>query len=99
VITQLAAEGQPVVLGLETLFAREEFETMIDFLVLHKDYEAHRYKYWRTPVLIEQGIEASGRKFEYLTRQLGQLLGNELYQAYLGGRSANERCARCSSAI
>jgi hypothetical protein len=67
-------------------FPREEFEKMIDFLVMHKDYEAHRGKYWRTPVLLEQGIEASGRKFEYLTRQLGQLLGNELYEAYLAGQ-------------
>jgi hypothetical protein len=66
-------------------FPREELETLVDFLVMHKDYEAHRGKYWRTPVLIEQGIEMSGKKFQYLTRQLGQLLGNQLYEGYLAG--------------
>jgi hypothetical protein len=66
-------------------FPREELEKLVDFLVMHKDYEAHRGKYWRIPVLIEQGIEASGAKFEYLTRQLGQLLGSQIYEAYLAG--------------
>lgn len=70
----------------ETDFPREEFERLIDFLVMHKDYEVHRGAYWRTPVLVEEGIESSGRKFEYLTRQLGQLLGNDLYEAYLAGQ-------------
>jgi len=72
--------------GDQAGFPRDEFEKMIDFLVMHKDYEAHRGEYFRTPVLIEQGIESGGKKFEYLTRQLGQLLGNELYEAYLSGQ-------------
>jgi uncharacterized iron-regulated protein len=66
-------------------FPREELEKLLDFLVMHKDYETHRGKYWRTPALIEQGIELSGTKLEYLTRQLGQLLGNQLYEGYLAG--------------
>jgi hypothetical protein len=37
-------------------------------------------------VLIEQGIETAGAKFDYLTRQLGQLLGSQLYEAYLAGQ-------------
>lgn len=66
-------------------FPRDELEKLVDFLVMHKDYEAHRDKYWRTPVLVEQGIQSAGRKLDYLTSQLGQLLGNELYEAYLAG--------------
>ncbi len=67
-------------------FPPAEFEALIDFLVMHKDYEAHRGKYWRTPLLIERGIQETGRKFDYLTRTMGQLLANELYDAYLAGQ-------------
>lgn len=67
-------------------FTAEEFDRMIDFLVMHRDYESHRGKYLRVPILIEQCLQSGERQFEYLTRQLGQLLGNELYEAYLGGQ-------------
>ncbi len=67
-------------------FPSSEFEKMIDFLVMHKDYESHREKYWQAPVLIEHGLQSTGRNFDYLTRQLGQLLANQLYEAYLSGQ-------------
>ena len=66
-------------------FPREDFNRMIDFLVMHKDFEFNRGKYWRTPLLIEEGLQSAGRKQEYLTKQLGRLLGNELYELYLAG--------------
>ena len=67
-------------------FQRDEFEKMIDFLVMHKDYEAHRNKYWQTPVLVDQGLQSTGHQCDYLTRQLGQILASQLYEAYLEGR-------------
>lgn len=66
-------------------FDREEFERLIDFLVMHKDYESHRRKYLLRPLLIEQGTASQGRQLEYLTARLGELLGNEIYEAYLAG--------------
>src|SRR5262249_14888356 len=36
---------------------------------------------------LDEGIRSSGPKFEYLTRQLGYLLGCDLYDAYLQGRA------------
>ena len=66
-------------------FAPAEFERLVDFLVMHKDYEAHRSKYLRIPVLIEQGMASAGKQFRYLTRRLGELLGHELYEAYVAG--------------
>lgn len=69
----------------QTEFPRDEFERLLDFLVMHKDYEAHGGKYFRKPLRIEEGIAAGGRKSEYLATQLGKLLGNELYEAYLAG--------------
>lgn len=67
-------------------FPRDEFDGMIDFLIMHKDYEAHRAKYWRTPLMIERGIESDGKRFDYLTKHAGELLGNRLYEAYLAGQ-------------
>lgn len=67
-------------------FPQEELEGLLDFLVMHKDFETHRGKYFRRPVLLEHGIAATGRRFTYLTRQLGELLGHQLYEAYLSGQ-------------
>jgi Haem-binding uptake, Tiki superfamily, ChaN len=70
----------------QTDFAPQEFEKLLDFVVMHKDYEAHRSKYLRTPVLLEQGISSVGKAFEFLTKRLGELFGHELYEAYLAGQ-------------
>ena len=36
---------------------------------------------------LDDGIRSSGAKFEYVTQQLGYLLGSDLYDAYLEGRA------------
>ncbi len=71
-----------------TGFRYRDFLEMQDFLVLHRDYECNHRQYRRVPELIEQGIAYRGEKFGYLTRQLGQMLGSDLYDAYLAGRVA-----------
>jgi len=40
---------------------------------------------------------SNGAKFEYITQQLGYLLGCDLYDAYLEGRVSPDTCAACSS--
>ncbi len=67
-------------------FPRDEFDTMIDFLVMHKDYETHHKMYWQLPVLLEQGLQSTGRQFDFLTGQLGKILANQLYESYLSGQ-------------
>lgn len=69
-----------------SLYSYREYLEMIDFLLLHKDYELHREQYGRAPALIEKGWQWSGVRFQYLTRELGLMLGTELYDAYVGGR-------------
>ncbi len=64
-----------------------EFMEMLDFLALHKDFEATRRRYQHVPDLIRAGLEYRGEKFEYVTRQLGYMLGSELYDGYLRGRA------------
>ena len=63
-----------------------EYMRMLDFLVLHKDYETSARRYLTLPALIEEGARFTGERFDFATRQLGYMLGTQLYDAYVGGR-------------
>ena len=65
-----------------------EFRQLIDFLLLHKHYEANLRRYRACPPMLSAGVRCEGNAFRFLTRQLGYLLGSELYDAYLDGRLA-----------
>jgi uncharacterized iron-regulated protein len=67
-------------------YSYAEYMRMLDFLVLHKDYEGSTKRYLATPALIEEGVSFSGERFDFATRQLGHMLGTELYDAYVAGR-------------
>jgi hypothetical protein len=67
-------------------YSYAEYMRMVDFLVLHKDYEASTRRYVTTPALIEEGVRFAGERFDFSTRQLGYMLGTELYDAYVAGR-------------
>ena len=69
-----------------SLYSYREYLEMIDFLLLHKDYELHSQQYGRPPRLIEQGLQHGGARSVFLTRELGLMLGTELYDAYVSGR-------------
>ena len=64
----------------------EEMIKTLDFLVLHREYEASARRYPEAPKLIKDGVECTGKKFDYATQQLGYLLGSDLYDAYIEGR-------------
>ena len=70
----------------QTSFNFADLMRMLDFLVLHRQFELHVEQYEETPQPIQKGIQLTGTKFQYLTRQLGHLLGSDLYDAYLEGR-------------
>ncbi len=63
----------------------EEFTLMLDFLTLHRGFERNPRRYRELPKQIEQGVQLTGEKLEYATRQLGYMLGSDLYDAYLEG--------------
>ncbi|PYX90788.1 MAG: hypothetical protein DMG68_00615 [Acidobacteria bacterium] len=69
----------------QTGFEFGEFIEMVDFMVLHRGYELNPKKFGETPQPIAEGVDAAGQKFDYLTRQLGYMLGSDLYDAYLEG--------------
>jgi hypothetical protein len=72
----------------KTIYSYREYMEMIDFLVLHKDYEANHLRYRGAPDLIRQGLHFTGDKLEFVTSWMGQMLGTELYEAYLNGSVA-----------
>jgi hypothetical protein len=72
----------------QTIYSYREYMQMLDFLALHKDYESNLRHYHHTPELIHDGRQYSGEKFEFVTTRLGQMLGNQLYDAYLAGHVA-----------
>lgn len=71
-----------------TIYGYREYMEMIDFLVLHKDYEAFHRNYRGMPELIRLGIHFTGDKQAFVTGWLGRMLGTQLYEAYLNGRVA-----------
>ncbi len=70
----------------KTIYSYREYMELIDFLVLHKDYEVNHRHYRDTPDLIQQAFHYTGDKAEFVTEWLGQMLGTQLYEAYLKGR-------------
>lgn len=63
-----------------------EFTELLDFLVLHRGFELNPIRYLDVPEQIAEGVRVTGERFEYATRQLGELLGSDLYDGYLEGR-------------
>lgn len=58
----------------------------LDFLLLHRLLEVDARQCEQVRGSLDEGIRSSGAKFEYITRQLGYLLGCDLYDGYLEGR-------------
>ncbi len=67
-------------------FVYRDYMQMIDFLVLHKDFEANAHRYYEVPELIAEGRAYTGARLEFVVERLGGMLGSELYDAYLAGR-------------
>lgn len=68
------------------LFSYADYMRMVDFLVLHKDYEANCRYYQLRPELLIEGVNWAGERFDLATRWLGRLLGSQLYDTYVSGR-------------
>jgi hypothetical protein len=69
-----------------TCFRFHEFMQMVDFLTLHRGFELSPGRYSEPPKPIAEGLKYKAEKLDYVTRQLGYMLGSDLYDAYLEGR-------------
>jgi len=71
-----------------SIYNYRDYMQMLDFLVLHKDYEQNLRGWVAPPSLMREGVLYTGEKFDFLTRTLGQILGSEIYDAWIAGRVA-----------
>ncbi len=71
-----------------------DFMRLIDFIVLHRDFELNTNQYRVIPELIREGRSYADKRFHFATRWLGRLLGSELYDAYLKGSIAKRSIRR-----
>lgn len=84
--TDLHASGQSNVNDAdEVIFSAREHREMAEFLELHKLEEGQARLRAALPRVIATGIASSGRKREFLVRNLGDMLGIEMHEAYLAG--------------
>jgi heme-binding uptake protein ChaN (Tiki superfamily) len=68
-------------------FSFPEFIGMVDFLALHRGYELNPDRYSEPPGPIQIAMHYSPEKLDYCARQLGYMLGTDLYDAYLEGKA------------
>lgn len=67
------------------VFTHREFLKLLDFLLLHKQFELQPRRCTEAPALLRSGINAGGERREFLVRHLGAILGAELHDAYVAG--------------
>lgn len=70
----------------ETGLSYGEYLQLIDFVVMHKDFEVNARRYRTVPLLIVEGRSCTGERFELATQWLGKLLGAQVYEAFVSGR-------------
>ena len=68
-----------------TLLSYREYIRVLDCVMLHRDYERHRRSYAAPPALLRDLLSSSSAAAAVFATQLGQLLGGDLYRAYLAG--------------
>ena len=69
-----------------SIYSYRDYMQMLDFLVLHKDYEQNLRGWIELPALLREGVRFGGERFAFLTGMLGQILGSEMYDAWIAGR-------------
>jgi hypothetical protein len=63
-----------------------EFAQLMEFLLLHKHYEANLREYRKRPKRLDEGVACDDRRTLCAARQLGYMLGSDLYDAYISGQ-------------
>jgi len=67
-------------------FSYRQYIETVDFLVLHRDFEAHQRRYAVRPELLSRFINnRSLKQLDFAARELGELFGSDLYQGFIEG--------------
>ncbi len=67
-------------------FEYGHYMRLLDFIVMHRDYECNAQRYHFVPELILQGRAYEHKSQAFAADWLGRLLGTELYEAYVAGQ-------------
>jgi hypothetical protein len=73
------------VIEAETPYSYEDFNAIINFILLHKKFEQSYDQYEDVPQEILDGIRAEPRRANILIHELGYFLGQQIYDAYRAG--------------
>jgi hypothetical protein len=68
-----------------TPYSYDEFNAIIDFILLHKKFEQTYEGYSEIPAAILDGIRAEPRRANIMVHELGYFLGQQIYDAYRAG--------------
>jgi hypothetical protein len=68
-----------------TPYSFEEFNQIIEFILLHKKFEQTYEQYGDVPQEILDGIRSEPKRANVLAHELGYFLGQQLYDAYRAG--------------
>ncbi|MFQ5876257.1 MAG: ChaN family lipoprotein [Acidobacteriota bacterium] len=68
-----------------TPYTYEEFNAIIDFVLLHKKFEKDYAEYDEVPPAILDGIRSEPRRANILIHELGYFLGQQMYDSYRAG--------------
>jgi len=69
-----------------TLLPYRDYMRILDCVMLHRDYELNSRSYTAKPTLLEDFLSGSSATRPLVAKYLGELLGSDLYRAYLAGR-------------
>jgi len=78
----------------ETPYSYEDFNAIIDFILLHKKFEQNYKSYDDVPEAILAGIRAEPRRANILIHELGYFLGQQIHDAYRAGVIDRREIAR-----
>ena len=74
------------IIEAKTPYSFEEFNRIINFILLHKKFEKTYHEYDRIPEQLLSGISSSGDFYRIITHQLGYFLGQQIYDGFHRGR-------------
>jgi len=68
------------------LLSYRQYMRMLDSVMLHRDYELYANRYAAKPTLLQDFLNGPVRPWPLFADLLGELLGIDLYRAYLAGK-------------
>jgi len=69
-----------------TLLSYTQYMCMLDSVMFHRDYERYGNRYGTMPILLKEFLNGPLAPLPLFADLLGELLGTDLYRAYLAGK-------------